>query len=61
MSGADEQEKQLQKDISEYFKTSFNLDLTEAQLLECQQSLIFLGHAIAKWRQLSHEQLQLPN
>jgi hypothetical protein len=61
MPDADDKDKQLQHDIREYFKNSFNLDLTDEQLLECQQSLVSLGHAIAKWRELSHDKLQISN
>lgn len=61
MSDVQTEEKQLQQDIREYFKTSFNLDLTDEQLLSCQQSLISLGHAIAKWRELSHDKLSNTN
>ncbi len=53
----DEKDTQLLSEIRKYFRDTYKLDLTDEQLLECHQSLISLGHAIARWRGISYDKL----
>jgi hypothetical protein len=42
-------EQKLHSQIKEYFKTSANYTLTHEEIIECRQSLIFLGKAISRY------------
>jgi len=53
MFEVDKKDEQLKSDIRDYFKTGFDTDLTDKELLECQESLVSLGKAIAEWKKLT--------
>lgn len=61
MAEDDHDTQQILTDIREFFTSRFGIDLTDDQVLECHLSLISLGHAIAKWREQSHDKLSNSN
>lgn len=45
--------KQIEKEIRQYFKKKYNLELTDKDYLEVSQSLYFLGKAIYSYSTLN--------